>query len=169
VYSFSWQEDRDLSCDIKAKRNSTDREHEHHRKYTDTSKTPRPSAHAATKGNKPFSLSEDERLVELKKRENLSWTQIAEHFPGRTKGSLQVRYSTRLKDQEPNPPATDHSSKRDPKIDGDHSSRLGSGPNRRYVDKQRDCLVLPEDSPSPRMYGLRQARRVVDRYGYSAA
>jgi hypothetical protein len=36
-------------------------------------------------------------LVELKEERRLSWAEIADHFPGRKKGTLQVRYCTKLK------------------------------------------------------------------------
>lgn len=49
-----------------------------------------------TKGTE-FSADEDELLISLKENDGLSWSEIAKHFPGRTKGSLQVRYSTKLK------------------------------------------------------------------------
>jgi Myb-like DNA-binding domain len=47
-------------------------------------------------GRLPFSSEEDELLVRLKEEEGLSWDEIARHFPGRTKGTLAVRYSTKL-------------------------------------------------------------------------
>jgi hypothetical protein len=40
---------------------------------------------------------EDNLLIKLKQKDNLPWSEIAKHFPGRTKGSLQVRYSTKLR------------------------------------------------------------------------
>ncbi|KAJ5608661.1 hypothetical protein N7528_009228 [Penicillium herquei] len=44
------------------------------------------------------SLSEDDKkLLDLKERQGLSWKKITEHFSGRSQGSLQVRYYTRLK------------------------------------------------------------------------
>jgi len=43
-----------------------------------------------------FTAEEDARLIDLKKR-NLPWEQIRRRFPGRTVGSLQVRYCTKLK------------------------------------------------------------------------
>lgn len=42
-------------------------------------------------------LRKDELLVRLKERDNLSWREIAKHFSGRTRESLQVRYCTTLK------------------------------------------------------------------------
>lgn len=44
-----------------------------------------------------FSPDEDSLLVELKENKNLTWKQIADFFPGRTSGTLQVRYCTKLK------------------------------------------------------------------------
>ena len=46
-----------------------------------------------------FSKEEEDLLIELKERRDpkLSWREIQRHFPIRTIGSLQVRYSTQLK------------------------------------------------------------------------
>ncbi|KAI2420509.1 hypothetical protein LOZ52_006702, partial [Ophidiomyces ophidiicola] len=44
-----------------------------------------------------FTPEEDRLLVELKENKNLTWKQIADFFPGRTSGTLQVRYCTKLK------------------------------------------------------------------------
>ncbi|CAL5870137.1 uncharacterized protein PFLUO_LOCUS4372 [Penicillium psychrofluorescens] len=44
-----------------------------------------------------FTREEDLLLVELKEIKNLTWKQIADFFPGRTSGTLQVRYCTKLK------------------------------------------------------------------------
>ncbi|KAF3076163.1 hypothetical protein V8C43DRAFT_288235 [Trichoderma afarasin] len=44
-----------------------------------------------------FTQEEDELLIELKEQKNLTWKQIADFFPGRNPGTLQVRYCTRLK------------------------------------------------------------------------
>ena len=44
-------------------------------------------------------LPEDYKLlIELKEEQNLPWSRIVEYFPRRLKGSLQVRYSTKIKD-----------------------------------------------------------------------
>lgn len=40
---------------------------------------------------------DDQLLIELKEERSLPWKRIAEYFPGRSVGSLQVRYCTRLK------------------------------------------------------------------------
>ena len=44
-----------------------------------------------------FTPEDDTLLVELKETKNLTWKQIADFFPGRTSGTLQVRYCTKLK------------------------------------------------------------------------
>ena len=44
-----------------------------------------------------FSAEEDQKLVDLKEGKNLTWKQIADFFPGRSSGTLQVRYCTKLK------------------------------------------------------------------------
>lgn len=44
-----------------------------------------------------FTTEDDQLLVELKEHQALTWKQIAEHFPGRSSGTLQVRYCTKLK------------------------------------------------------------------------
>ena len=44
-----------------------------------------------------ISPEEDKLLRRLKEEECLSWDEIAEQFPKRSKGTLQVRYSTKLK------------------------------------------------------------------------
>ncbi|KAK5686740.1 hypothetical protein LTR17_026879 [Elasticomyces elasticus] len=44
-----------------------------------------------------FTIKDDALLVELKKTKNLTWKQISNFFPGRSSGTLQVRYCTKLK------------------------------------------------------------------------
>lgn len=43
-----------------------------------------------------FSENDDKLLIDLKENKSLSWRQIAEFFPGRSSGTLQVRYCTKL-------------------------------------------------------------------------
>ena len=56
-----------------------------------------------TKGYARFTPSEDALLIKLKETEGFPWSQIhrefSKSFPKRTRGSLQVRYSTKLKDR----------------------------------------------------------------------
>ncbi|KAK3670008.1 hypothetical protein LTR78_010107 [Recurvomyces mirabilis] len=44
-----------------------------------------------------FTPKDDALLVELKEMTHLTWKQIADFFPGRSSGTLQVRYCTKLK------------------------------------------------------------------------
>lgn len=44
-----------------------------------------------------FTPEDDTLLVDLKENKALTWKQIAEFFPGRSSGTLQVRYCTKLK------------------------------------------------------------------------
>lgn len=44
-----------------------------------------------------FTREDDTLLVELKETKNLTWKQIADFFPGRSSGTLQVRYCTKLR------------------------------------------------------------------------
>jgi hypothetical protein len=52
----------------------------------------------ASRGRYKFE-DEDDLLLKQLKEEGKSWNEIAKRFPGTTKGSLQVRYSTKLKDR----------------------------------------------------------------------
>jgi len=57
-----------------------------------------PQPAAKPKGPKlKFTAEDDALLVELKETKNLTWKQIADFFPGRSSGTLQVRYCTKLK------------------------------------------------------------------------
>lgn len=44
-----------------------------------------------------FTPEDDTLLVDLKENKSCTWKQIAEFFPGRSPGTLQVRYCTKLK------------------------------------------------------------------------
>ena len=44
-----------------------------------------------------FTLEDDALLIELKEKHELTWKRISEYFPGRSSGTLQVRYCTKLK------------------------------------------------------------------------
>lgn len=50
-----------------------------------------------------FTSDDDDSIIRLKEELQLPWTEIhgrhTEHYPGRSKGSLQVRYCTKLKDR----------------------------------------------------------------------
>ncbi|KFX94986.1 hypothetical protein O988_06051, partial [Pseudogymnoascus sp. VKM F-3808] len=46
-----------------------------------------------------YSAADNELLIQLKEDDKLPWHKIAEHFPDRTKGTLQVHYCTKLKNR----------------------------------------------------------------------
>jgi hypothetical protein len=48
-----------------------------------------------------FTPADDQLLVDLKENKALTWKQIADFFPGRSSGTLQVRYCTKLKAKSP--------------------------------------------------------------------
>jgi hypothetical protein len=54
---------------------------------------------APSRSKRPRFTEEDARLVNLKERRGWSWEDIQRSFPGRSTGSLQVRYSTKLKER----------------------------------------------------------------------
>ncbi|KAF2124356.1 hypothetical protein P153DRAFT_390390 [Dothidotthia symphoricarpi CBS 119687] len=57
-----------------------------------------PNPAARPRGPKlKFTNEDDQLLVDLKEKKNLTWKQIADFFPGRSSGTLQVRYCTKLK------------------------------------------------------------------------
>ena len=59
-----------------------------------------PEPAANPKGPKlKFTPEDDALLFELKETKKLTWKQIREFFPGRSSGTLQVRYFTRLKEE----------------------------------------------------------------------
>ena len=51
------------------------------------------------RSNVKFTPQEDSMLIELREHEGLSWGEIGRRFPHRTKASLQVHYSTKLKER----------------------------------------------------------------------
>ena len=59
-----------------------------------------PAENALSRNKRPrFTEEEDAKLVDLKDRRGWSWEDIQRSFPGRSTASLQVRYSTKLKDR----------------------------------------------------------------------
>ncbi|GIZ36805.1 hypothetical protein CKM354_000027200 [Cercospora kikuchii] len=50
-----------------------------------------------SQSGRPWTVQEEMLLKRLKEVEGLSWAEIEHHFPGRTKGTLNVRYYTKVK------------------------------------------------------------------------
>ena len=60
---------------------------------------PKPAARPAGP-NLRFTPENDALLVDSKETKDLTWKQIADFFPGRSSGTLQVRYYNKLKAKE---------------------------------------------------------------------
>ena len=59
-----------------------------------------PAENVPSRSKRPrFTEEEDAKLVDLKERRGWSWEDIQRSFLGRSTGSLQVRYSTKLKER----------------------------------------------------------------------
>lgn len=43
-----------------------------------------------------LTAEDDQLLIEVKGQKNLTWKKIANFFPGRSQGTIQLRYCTRL-------------------------------------------------------------------------
>uniref|UniRef100_A0A093XBI0 Transcriptional regulatory protein TOD6 n=1 Tax=Talaromyces marneffei PM1 TaxID=1077442 RepID=A0A093XBI0_TALMA len=185
MYSFSWAEDRGCSddrppnednmlskgysrCEMNGIQgsdlhsSSKDVEDETTEKIDDNQQNSRlnnrkPSHGQKRRHKKPWTDEADARLKLLKEKDNLSWSQILKHFPHRTKGALQFRYSKFLKnstskssvitshgatDRNNTPPSSPHSD-RQPQIDylsqsateSTLRSRYGPARNRRSVKR----------------------------------
>ncbi|KAJ5612014.1 hypothetical protein N7510_005208 [Penicillium lagena] len=88
VYSFTFEEERSNTCSHKWDEASALSENKLGTRYSKHKKPKKPQVSNATAGTRY--LSEDDRiLIELKEKQNLPWSRIVEHFPGRSKGSLQ--------------------------------------------------------------------------------
>ncbi|KAJ5475671.1 hypothetical protein N7539_007958 [Penicillium diatomitis] len=94
IYSCTFEEDRQPSCPHKQTKARAYEE-----SLDKTGHTTHPSNKKASTRATRFLPDEDELLIELKEKRNLPWSRIVKHFPGRTKGALQVRYSTKLKNR----------------------------------------------------------------------
>lgn len=96
--------------------------------------------------------NEDELLIELKERRKLKWKEIGEYFPKRSVGSLQVRYSTRLKSR------------------GDPKNQTAYSRSRRGETCQSSGLLATNvnsratEGPLRQRYGPPRRRQTVDRY-----
>ncbi|KAJ5642715.1 hypothetical protein N7490_006715 [Penicillium lividum] len=170
VYSFTFEEQREQSDMKDLAKAPTASDKEIRKECSKKSKTRKPKANNATTGTRV--LREDDRLlIELKEKGDLSWNQIAEHFPGKSKGALQVRYCTRLKNR------TTHGSgqtartqkrpvaRRDPSrvpVADDYHRQVSTYP----VPQLRSMTVKsPDPNNLPRKrYGPPRARRAIDRY-----
>lgn len=109
--------------------------------------------HKATKAHTPFSQEELALLKQLKEEDRLPWKQIKKHLPGRTEGTLQFQYSTKLKGRDPRSPIL-----RENKGLNDVSLQPTKS------DETRRSRYTVADSSFASQYGAPRSRRCVDRY-----
>ena len=64
---------------------------------TSDSSVHQPTARPHSGPKAKFTLEDDALLLDLKEKHEMTWKKISEFFPGRTSGTLQVRYCTKLK------------------------------------------------------------------------
>ncbi|EDP50775.1 hypothetical protein AFUB_071160 [Aspergillus fumigatus A1163] len=97
VYSFTFEEDRttDLLLNTSTRSPSEDQGDGLQSRYR--ARSNRKPSGCATSRRVAVLSEEDKLLIKLKQKDHLPWSEIVKHFPGRTKGSLQVRYSTKLR------------------------------------------------------------------------
>jgi hypothetical protein len=144
VYSFTWKEDKDSSDHVKCKEGP--QRHSRYERIDAQISAPR-TVHKTTSANAPFTKEDDELLKRLKEEDRLPWKQIKGHFPGRTEGSLQVRYCTKLKDRA--------------------SGSSMSTPSEKELDASSSPILEPCAKTGPLLrsrYGPPRSRRVVERY-----
>ncbi|KZN94242.1 hypothetical protein EN45_044320 [Penicillium chrysogenum] len=96
IYSVTFEEQTEHSCTQRSRRATS---HYENKIGSQHSKQPPQKGSRAGKTTGPtrFLSKDDQLLIELKEERSLPWKRIAEYFPGRSEGSLQVRYCTRLK------------------------------------------------------------------------
>jgi WD40 repeat protein len=59
----------------------------------------KPTTNSPSNHGIPYTKEEDDLLKYLREEREVSWDEMMNHFSGRTRGSLQVRYSTKLKNR----------------------------------------------------------------------
>ncbi|EKV15763.1 hypothetical protein PDIG_13060 [Penicillium digitatum PHI26] len=96
IYSVTFEEQAEHSCSQRSGRATS---HYENKIGSQHSKQPPQKGPRAGKTTGPtrFLSKDDQLLIELKEERSLPWKRIAKYFPGRSEGSLQVRYCTRLK------------------------------------------------------------------------
>ncbi|CAI7626087.1 unnamed protein product [Penicillium pancosmium] len=142
VYSITFEERNESTCSQEHSGTPPDCVREAQRRKISRQKR----SQVGKSNRQPRTLSkDDELLIELKEERGLTWKQIGQYFPKRSVGSLQVRYSTRLK------------SRGDPKKRGEEPCQ-SSGFSATNVNSR-----ATEESLRQR-YGPPRRRQTVDRY-----
>ncbi|KAF4221643.1 hypothetical protein CNMCM6457_001794 [Aspergillus fumigatiaffinis] len=132
VYSFTFEEDRttDLLLNNSTRRPSEDQGDGLQSGYR-ARRNCNPSG-CATSSRVAALSEEDKLLMKLKQKDHLPWSEIMKHFPGRTKGSLQVRYSTKLRSLRWTDEISEEASGLDSSLHESACSRGHSGYQQRY-------------------------------------
>ncbi|GFF25527.1 hypothetical protein IFM61606_09477 [Aspergillus udagawae] len=147
VYSFTFEEDRTTDLLLnKSTRSPSEDQCDGLRSGYRARSNRKPSG-CATSRRVAVLSKEDKLLLKLKQKDHLPWSEIVKHFPGRTKGSLQVRYSTKLRSLSWFDETSEASSALDSSLHESACSRRHSGYQQRY--------------------GQPRARRRVERYSPS--
>lgn len=110
------------------------------------------------KRKKAWTDEEDVRLKRLKEGDNLPWSQILKHFPGRKLGTLQFRYYNVLKDSP---------SKSSVISSHGTTDRNNTPPSSPHSDRQQRIDSLSQsatESSFRSRYGPVRCRRTVERY-----
>lgn len=68
-------------------------------KFTNIPQPTKPATNNRSNHGVQYSKEEDDLLKYLREVRKVSWEDMIDHFAGRTRGSLQVRYSTKLKNR----------------------------------------------------------------------
>ncbi|KAI7970690.1 hypothetical protein EIK77_006432 [Talaromyces pinophilus] len=186
MYSFSWAEDREGCSDDSPSNDDTlskgdgrsemngirgwdldtsskDVEDEAAEEIDDNQRNSplnsrKPGCGGKRRRKKAWTVEEDTRLKLLKEKDNLSWSQILKHFPNRTTGALQFRYSTYLKN------STSKSS-----VISSHGAtdRNNTPPSSPHSDRQQRIDSLSQSATESTVrsrYGPARSRRKVKRY-----
>ncbi|KGO76320.1 hypothetical protein PITC_018430 [Penicillium italicum] len=157
IYSVTFEEQAEHSCSQRSGRATS---HYENKIGCQHSKQPPQKGSRAGKTTGPtrFLSKDDQLLIELKEEWSLPWKRIAEYFPGRSEGSLQVRYSTRLKGRKTG--KSGHSG-RSSNVRSESSYR---GPPCEAVQAADGKSKGTEENVSRPRYGPPRRRQTVDRY-----
>lgn len=150
VYSITFEERKEITCLQELGGTPPDCEREAQRR-----KQPQQKNSQVGKSIRPARIlsKDDELLVELKEERGLAWKQIGKYFPKRSVGSLQVRYSTRLK-----------SRRKDPKSQTTYSRSGREEPCQRSGFSATNINSKATERSLRQRYGPPRCRQTVDRY-----
>lgn len=157
IYSVTFEEQAEHSCSQRSGRATSQYKNKigsQHSKQT----SQKGSRAGKTTGPTRFLSKDDQLLIELKEERSLPWKRIAEYFPGRSEGSLQVRYCTRLKGHKA---GNSGHSRRSSNVRSESSYR---GAPCEAVQAAGGKSKGTEEGVSRPRYGPPRRRQTVDRY-----